>query len=183
MASVEASELNGGVTDEEKYVRDNIVAITDAMVRVARQAYSENARPEPGRLDRIDAYDPEKRLLSEMEICDFAVDQNISPPPGYRRITLGNVWVQGADSPTNHIFWKNGTNVICLTPGQFVLPEDRGLARGERIAILEQRVRDAGRDDLLVQISDEVYMISGPTQDVFLATGLSYGQPILPKQS
>ena len=79
---------------------------------------------------------PERFFLSEMGLC--GVIHKLNLPKGYHPVH-GKVYFYGSDTIyTKHEFAMSGDNIICITPGQFIEP-DNSFQKGDRIRMLLKR--------------------------------------------
>lgn len=109
--------------------------------------------------------DPERRMLSEMPICEAL--GHLRPPPDFNlcRGSVQTTEMRGArlvSETYGHIFWlSKDRTVLCLTVGQFVSPRDSQVAKGGRIAILKRM-----GPSLIRVIPNELAVLCGPAETI-----------------
>lgn len=161
---------NTFVSSEINWATENLPAIEASMKRLADQRYSEAYLDESE--GDLSIFDPQKRLLSEMEICDFLINDNegrklgVDLPKYVLQTTGAKVLTPANSQPVPHMYLKNADNIICFTPGQFIKPFDTKLLKGARMQILIERAKKAEATKLITQLSDEVYMLNGNRYDI-----------------
>jgi hypothetical protein len=109
----------------EAFVRRNIEVITAGMQTLATQRHIEALDIEEEELsDERALFDPRKRLLSEMEVCDFPLILNpsVRKPEGYQLIRNGKVSTPATARPIFHIYWQRLDEILCLLQDNLLIP-------------------------------------------------------------
>lgn len=148
------SELFGHISIRN-WIENNSVDITSALTKYRHEV--EWMEPVKSNLN--------KRFLSEMWLC--GAFKNINKlPAGYNRIS-GSVRDDYGYN-TGHIFAISGNNILCITPGQFILPYDDTLKKGDRINIL------VNLDPTHIFVRGELAVLHGNVKDIEKSYGLRY---------
>ena len=164
----------------DDYMVKYLPVISQTMKMLARRRYREadDLRDySPNEFDVRLLFDPERRALSEMEICDFVWRFKSDPigyPDGYTLTGLGWVQTPSSTDPVTHMYMQKGDNILCLTPGQFIRPNDLTMKKGERMHLLEERARKAGSPELVRQLTDDIWMLSGSQREIARKLKLAY---------
>lgn len=104
--------------------------------------------------------DPQKRLLSEMPLCQCL--SRIESPDSY---VLNKNTVEFGDDGCKmrylHLYFVNGGYVVCLTAGQFVKYSEN-LERGERLVFIQSQMPDN-----VCKITTEIFLLAATKHEIF----------------
>lgn len=142
----------------ELWAKENLGEITKNMEQIRKDSFWAHTVLE----DYKEAvkFAPDKRLLSEMSVCRST--DLITAPEGFSAKNGTVSWeLYGGSKPHPHtFFWKDG-EIVCLTAGQFIDPENPDLLPGHRIAVLKEKA-----PNLVKKYSDQVYILYGAVNEI-----------------
>lgn len=119
-------------------------------------------------------YNLRKRSLSEMQLCRVWEAFPEILPLGFSQDSNATFWVNGKKLGTEtgdfgyHMFASIGNEVLCLTPGIFLWPEQK-MSAGQRVWYLKQKAPG------LVKLYEQgVAVLHGSREEIWRVLGYRY---------
>ncbi len=118
--------------------------------------------------DYLAAFDLNKREYGEMPVCGFWARALNVLPYGFE-ISTGAVVSRDGGKPMYHTYaLRKDGEILCLTPGQFIEPDNEGLNRGDRIRKLQETA------PRLVKKVDGLCALQGSREEIHKTLGLLF---------
>ena len=156
-------------TKEEAWAQCNLQEITQELEEGRASVYR-------GKIELEDyvgaqAYAPDRRALCVTAVCRAL--RRIDPPHGYKREEGRVAWKScGQIYDTSHTYFvgkEDENEILCLTVGQFIMPDELDTVPNQRINLMKEKA-----PNLLLTISEDLTILHGSRSEIRSRLGLVY---------